>query len=151
MIASDPRYSVIFSEHVADLDQVEPYQPGSFYRRELPDLRQVLSGVERLDLLTGALTWRVTSDCPMHSDWRTPSAAPVQQKLTGHQPVRDGGRPPRRRWSPGGDRHLPMNLCPVEDLDIADLVTDDTDVDHLSFGQKAHGRWPGPYGPSDGG
>lgn len=51
VVAADLRYSVILSEHVADLDRVEPYQPGSFYRRELPALRRVLADVESLDLL----------------------------------------------------------------------------------------------------
>ncbi|MEU7876469.1 endonuclease V [Dactylosporangium sp. NPDC049140] len=39
------------SERVAWLDEVEPYVPGQFYRRELPAIRAVLAGVEAVELL----------------------------------------------------------------------------------------------------
>jgi deoxyribonuclease V len=51
VLASDATYSTIVSEKTAFLEHVAPYQPGEFYRRELPPLRAVLAGVGPLDLL----------------------------------------------------------------------------------------------------
>lgn len=51
MVADDLRLAAITGDYVAWVDQVEPYQPGSFYRRELPALRAVLALAPPLDLL----------------------------------------------------------------------------------------------------
>jgi deoxyribonuclease V len=41
----------VAGERVAWLDDVAPYEPGSFYKRELPAIRAVLDGVDPLELL----------------------------------------------------------------------------------------------------
>jgi deoxyribonuclease V len=51
VVATDPRFATVVDERVAWLAQVAPYEPGSFFRRELPATRAVLDGVEGLDLL----------------------------------------------------------------------------------------------------
>jgi len=51
VVATDPAFATVVDERVAWLAEVAPYEPGSFYRRELPATRAVLNGVERLDLL----------------------------------------------------------------------------------------------------
>ena len=50
LLASGPDFADVTGERVAELPEVEPYEPGRFYRRELPPLRAVLAGV-RLSLL----------------------------------------------------------------------------------------------------
>jgi deoxyribonuclease V len=42
--ASDARFGDIISERTSWLEHPEPYQPGAFYRRELPAYRQLLAG-----------------------------------------------------------------------------------------------------------
>jgi deoxyribonuclease V len=49
--APDPAFKTIVFEKTALADRVAPYQPGEFYRRELPPMRAVLADVEDLDLL----------------------------------------------------------------------------------------------------
>jgi deoxyribonuclease V len=49
--ASDATFSTITAEKTVLIEDVAPYQPGEFYRRELPPLRAVLLGVDALDLL----------------------------------------------------------------------------------------------------
>ncbi len=49
--ADDPMFLTIVSEKTVLVPQVAPYQPGAFYRRELPPLRAVLAGVRGLQLL----------------------------------------------------------------------------------------------------
>jgi deoxyribonuclease V len=51
VMASDATFSAITSEKTVHIEHVAPYQPGEFYRRELPPLRAVLLGVDALDLL----------------------------------------------------------------------------------------------------
>ena len=51
VVATDPAFATVVDERVAWLAQVEPYEPGLFFRRELPATRAVLDGVEDLDLL----------------------------------------------------------------------------------------------------
>jgi hypothetical protein len=89
VVAVDPTFATIVDERVAWLAHVAPYEPGSFFRRELPATRAVLDGVQDLGLLvvdgyvdldpdgrvsaptcTTRLAWR-------SSGWpRLPSAAP---------------------------------------------------------------------------
>jgi deoxyribonuclease V len=51
VLATDPAFSAIISEKTVFIDHVAPYQPGEFYRRELPPIRAVLADVDDLDLL----------------------------------------------------------------------------------------------------
>jgi deoxyribonuclease V len=51
VLASDARFSTIVREKTTFIEHVAPYQPGEFYRRELPPLRAVLAGVDPVDLL----------------------------------------------------------------------------------------------------
>ena len=51
VLASDARYPAIVFEKTVFVEHVAPYQPGEFYRRELPPLRAVLAGVADLELL----------------------------------------------------------------------------------------------------
>ncbi|GAA4708749.1 endonuclease V [Phytohabitans rumicis] len=51
VVAADPRFAAIVDERVCWLPQVAPYQPGAFFRRELPAVRAVLAGAGRLDLV----------------------------------------------------------------------------------------------------
>ena len=51
VLAPDPAFSAIVSEKTVFIDHVAPYQPGEFYRRELPPIRAVLEGVDDLGLL----------------------------------------------------------------------------------------------------
>lgn len=45
VLASDAAFSAIVAEQTAVVPEVAPYQPGEFFRRELPPLRAVLAGV----------------------------------------------------------------------------------------------------------
>jgi deoxyribonuclease V len=51
VLASDAAFSAIVREKTALLEEVAAYQPGEFYRRELPPLRAVLAGVDNVELL----------------------------------------------------------------------------------------------------
>src|SRR5215472_5520496 len=51
VLAPDPAFSGVVSEKTVFIDQVADYQPGEFYRRELPPIRAVLADVGDLDLL----------------------------------------------------------------------------------------------------
>jgi deoxyribonuclease V len=51
VVATDPAFATVVDERVAWLAQVAPYEPGLFFRRELPATRAVLDGVQGLDLL----------------------------------------------------------------------------------------------------
>jgi deoxyribonuclease V len=51
VVAVDPTFATIVDERVAWLAHVAPYEPGSFFRRELPATRAVLDGVQDLGLL----------------------------------------------------------------------------------------------------
>lgn len=51
VLASDPLFGVLLAERVVQVAQVEPYEPGAFYLRELPPIRAVLAGVQGLGLL----------------------------------------------------------------------------------------------------
>lgn len=51
VLAPDPAFAMIVAERVHWLDTVAPYQPGSFYARELPAIRAVLAGCPPLRLL----------------------------------------------------------------------------------------------------
>jgi deoxyribonuclease V len=52
VLASDAAFSAIVAQKTAFVDRVAAYEPGEFYRRELPPLRAVLADVVHdLDLL----------------------------------------------------------------------------------------------------
>ncbi|MFI5906524.1 endonuclease V [Dactylosporangium sp. NPDC051541] len=51
LVVGDLPGFTVAAEHVAWLGTVEEYQPGSFYKRELPAIRAVLDGVEPVELL----------------------------------------------------------------------------------------------------
>jgi hypothetical protein len=51
VVAADARFSQVLAEHIAVVPEVPRYQPGKFYRRELPPLRAVLDGIGGLGLL----------------------------------------------------------------------------------------------------
>jgi deoxyribonuclease V len=51
VLAADPTFSRVLAERTALVREVPRYQPGEFYRRELPPLREVLLGLEGLSLL----------------------------------------------------------------------------------------------------
>jgi deoxyribonuclease V len=52
VLASDATFSTIVGERTVFTEHVAPYQPGEFYRRELPPLRALLADIGVLDLLT---------------------------------------------------------------------------------------------------
>lgn len=49
--AADPRFSAVAWSRTVVTAQVEPYQPGEFWRRELPPLRAVCRDVAGLELI----------------------------------------------------------------------------------------------------
>jgi deoxyribonuclease V len=51
VIGAAPTFPSIVEERVCWLDEVAPYEPGSFYKRELPAIRAVLAGVVPVELL----------------------------------------------------------------------------------------------------
>jgi deoxyribonuclease V len=51
LIAADPTFATVVDEHVTWVAQVAPYEPGAFFRRELPATRAVLARARGLDLL----------------------------------------------------------------------------------------------------
>lgn len=51
VVAGDRAFATILAEHLAALHTVAAYQPGAFWRRELPALRAVLAMTEPPDLL----------------------------------------------------------------------------------------------------
>ena len=51
VVAADPTFTTVADERVVWLAQVAPYEPGLFFRRELPATRAVLDGVPDLGLL----------------------------------------------------------------------------------------------------
>jgi deoxyribonuclease V len=51
VVAADAAFSIVLAERTAVVPEVGPYQPGEFYRRELPPLRAVLDGIGGLGLL----------------------------------------------------------------------------------------------------
>jgi deoxyribonuclease V len=51
VVAADALFSQVLAEHIAVVPEVPRYQPGEFYRRELPPLRAVLDGIGGLGLL----------------------------------------------------------------------------------------------------
>jgi deoxyribonuclease V len=51
VVAADAVFSQVLAERTAVVPEVPPYQPGEFYRRELPPLRAVLDGLGGLGLL----------------------------------------------------------------------------------------------------
>jgi len=51
VLASDAAFATIAAEKTVLVGHVAPYQPGEFYRRELPPMRAVLAGVDGLGLL----------------------------------------------------------------------------------------------------
>ncbi|MET7398498.1 endonuclease V [Dactylosporangium sp. NPDC005572] len=50
VVADDPTFATIVEERVRWLDEVAPYEPGAFYKRELPAIQAVLQH-ESLDLI----------------------------------------------------------------------------------------------------
>ena len=51
VVAADSTFAAVVDERVAWLAHVAAYEPGSFFRRELPAMRAVLAGVPDLGLL----------------------------------------------------------------------------------------------------
>lgn len=51
VLAADATFGQVLAERTALVSEVPPYQPGEFYRRELPPLREVLLGLDSLALL----------------------------------------------------------------------------------------------------
>lgn len=51
VVCSELSFSSVEDEYVADIAQVEPYEPGALFRRELPCIRAVLTLGPQLDLL----------------------------------------------------------------------------------------------------
>jgi deoxyribonuclease V len=51
VLAATAAFSPVTGERVVVVDEVLPYQPGSFYVRELPPLRAVLAGLDDLRLV----------------------------------------------------------------------------------------------------
>jgi deoxyribonuclease V len=51
VVAADALFSQVLAEHIAVVPEVPRYQPGEFYRRELPPLHAVLDGIGGLGLL----------------------------------------------------------------------------------------------------
>jgi deoxyribonuclease V len=51
VVSAEPTFATIGGERVAWLEHVDPYEPGAFFRRELPATRAVLAGVHDLGLL----------------------------------------------------------------------------------------------------
>jgi deoxyribonuclease V len=51
VLAADAAFAHVLAERTAVVPRVAPYQPGEFYRRELPPLRAVLEDLSGLGLL----------------------------------------------------------------------------------------------------
>jgi deoxyribonuclease V len=51
VVADDRRFTALVAERVRWLPDVGPYEPGRFFERELPAIRAVLAGMDRLDLI----------------------------------------------------------------------------------------------------
>lgn len=51
VVAADRRFAGIVRERVCRLAEAAPYEPGGFFKRELPAIRAVLSDAGELDLL----------------------------------------------------------------------------------------------------
>ncbi|MGI5189865.1 endonuclease V [Promicromonospora sp. CA-289599] len=51
VVAEDASFATLVEERTVHVETVAPYRPGHFYERELPALKQVLSGVAPLGLL----------------------------------------------------------------------------------------------------
>ena len=51
VVAADTAFSHLIADRIAVVPEVEPYQPGRFYLRELPPLRAVLDGLDQMALL----------------------------------------------------------------------------------------------------
>ena len=51
VVAADTAFSRLIADRIAVVPEVEPYQPGRFYLRELPPLRAVLDGLDQMALL----------------------------------------------------------------------------------------------------
>ena len=51
VVAADTAFSHLIADRIAVVPEVEPYQPGRFYLRELPPLRAALDGLTAMTLL----------------------------------------------------------------------------------------------------
>jgi len=51
VLAADTGFTTVLAERSAVVPEVAPYEPGCFYRRELPPIRAVLHGLPSLRLL----------------------------------------------------------------------------------------------------
>ncbi|MGW5237404.1 endonuclease V [Monashia sp. NPDC004114] len=51
VICSEFAFATVVAEHVADIGHTAPYEPGAFFERELPCIREVLALSGPLDLL----------------------------------------------------------------------------------------------------
>jgi deoxyribonuclease V len=51
VLAADAGFAAVLAERTAIVPDVAPYEPGAFYRRELPPIRAVLDGLPGLRLL----------------------------------------------------------------------------------------------------
>jgi deoxyribonuclease V len=78
VLAADALFAHVLTERTAVVPRVAPYQPGEFYRRELPPLRAVLDDLDDLGGL-GLLVVDGYADLdpagPAWAHTRTPSSA----------------------------------------------------------------------------
>jgi deoxyribonuclease V len=51
VLAADVSFGRVVAEHVTTVPEVLPYQPGQFYLRELPPLRELLASINALGLV----------------------------------------------------------------------------------------------------
>ncbi|MDO5068339.1 MAG: endonuclease V [Propionibacteriaceae bacterium] len=51
VVGDDPSFSTLLFEHVADILDVAPYEPGALYKRELPCIRTARELASRLGFL----------------------------------------------------------------------------------------------------
>ena len=85
-------------EIVIPIDRVEPYEPGQFYRRELPCLRAVLAAVRTKPRIRSSST--VTSGSGMNM---TRDSGPISsRRWAGKQP--SSASPRRSSWAPAWSR-----------------------------------------------
>lgn len=51
VVAGEPTFGTLIDERVTWLDEVAPYEPGAFYKRELPAVHALLDPLPAMDLL----------------------------------------------------------------------------------------------------
>jgi deoxyinosine 3'endonuclease (endonuclease V) len=108
VVAADAAFSHLVEDRVKLVPEVQPYQPGQFYLRELPPLHAVLDGLTGMTLLVvdgyadldpdgrpglGSYAWPAGTGCPPPSAASTPSPATAswRRKRSGTTRVRAPG------------------------------------------------------------